>query len=422
MRFRNSTKKLNKWTAGVITFLLLLAVVPVQTVLAASATITISTDAEEIRVGDTVEIKLTISADSTIGDFEAFLSYDETIFEFYSAASCITGGAGFLKVSDIGASPSVQDRTYRIYFKALAKGECEVALYDRPVVYCYTDGMEMSVTGVSKTFSVLPSVTASNNNDLSALFMVDNRAETVELNPAFKPETVLYYAAVPNSSEMVVVSAIADDELAQVEVLGGSNLELGNNEVLITVTAEDGSEKVYMVYVYRSEFEKEPEESTEEPDVPKVTMVPGIVFEESEGQVLVTEYHTYTACEKPDDFVIPDGYLQTTLLINEMQLSAYVKKGETPEEFLLLVLKNEAGEVNWYRYDRVEQTLQRMNEDEYTVTQVIQSNDEHLKAAIQEYEMYQKMLTFALATLSGICLVLLMIILGLCITRRKNRG
>ena len=126
--------------AGVIMFLLLLAVVPAKNVEAASATITLSTDTEEIHAGDTVEVKLTISADATIGDFEAFLSYDDTIFEFYSAASCITGGAGFLKVSDIGASPSAQERTYRIWFTALTQGECEVALYERPVVYCYTDG------------------------------------------------------------------------------------------------------------------------------------------------------------------------------------------------------------------------------------------------------------------------------------------
>ena len=399
--------------------LLLLAVVPVQTAMAASATITISTDTEEIHAGDTVEVKLTISADATIGDFEAFLSYDETIFEFDSAASCITGGAGFLKVADVGASPSVQDRTYRIYFKALMQGECEVALYDRPVVYCYTDGSEMSVTGVSKTFSVLPSVTASDNSSLAALYIVDNRAETLELNPFFSPEKLTYYAAVPYTSEMLIVSAIADDDLAKVEVLGGKNLELGNNEVLVTVTAENGSQSVYTIYVYRSEVAQEPE--NQEDVIPEIAITPGITFQASENEVQVTEYHTYTVCEKPEEFVLPDGYVQTTLMINEIQVSAYVKRGEASEEFLLLILKNEAGEVNWYRYDRVEQTLQRVNEEEYIITQVIQSNDENLKAAIQEYEMHQEILTFGVAVLFGICFVLLMVTLWVCI-RRKNRG
>ncbi|MBO5177861.1 MAG: cadherin-like beta sandwich domain-containing protein [Lachnospiraceae bacterium] len=415
-------KKMNRVIAGVTLFLLLLAVLPAQSALAASATITLTTDTEEIHAGDTVEVKLTIKADATIGDFEAFLSYDDTIFEFYSAASCITGGAGFLKVADIGASPSAQERTYRIYFKALVQGECEVALYDRPVVYCYTDGTEMSVTGVNKIFQVLPSFSASSNSRLSALYLVDDQPATVNLSPAFQPETTKYYAAVDYMSDMVIVSAIAEDSLANVEVAGGKNLSHGNNEVLITVTAEDGSRTVYTIYVYRSELMEEPDDPVvEEPEEPVITLTPGISFEQTEEQTIVTEYHTYTVCKKPEEFQIPDGYVQTTLMINEIQADAYAKQGENPEEFLLLVLKNEAGEINWYRYDRVEQTLQRVNEEEYVITQVIQSNDDNLKQAIKEYEAHQSMLTFAVALLFGICFVLLMIILWLCI-RRKNRG
>ncbi len=410
--------------------LLLLAAVPVTTVEAASATITLSTDAEEIHAGDTVEVKLTISADATIGDFEAFLSYDDTIFEFYSAASCITGGAGFLKVSDIGASPSAQERTYRIWFKALTQGECEVAIYDRPVVYCYTDGTEMSVTGVNKIFSVLPSFSASDNNRLSALYLVDNQPKAIELTPAFSQEVQTYQGVVPFEATMVIVSAIAEDSLADVKVEGGKNLAVGNNEVLITVTAENGSKRVYTVYINRAEYAEptttpegpdNPAEPTAAPTEPVITYEPGIVFETKEEQVLITEYHTYTACEKPASFTLPDGYVQTTLMINNIQVTAYAKQGVNPEEFLLLVLKNDAGEVNWYRYDRIEQTLQRVKEEEYVVTQVIESNDESLKTAIAEYQMHQSILTFAVALLIGICLMLLGVILWLCI-RRKNRG
>jgi len=77
--------------------------------------------------------------------------------------------------------------------------------------------------------------------------------------------------------------------------------------------------------------------------------------------------------------------------------------------------------VNWYRYDRIEQTLQRVNEEEYVITQVVQSNDESLKEAVKEYQVHQSLLTLAVALLLGICVVLLVVILWLCI-RRKNRG
>lgn len=423
MKQRKNNSQWNKRIAGVICFLLLLAVLPVQIVQAASATITLSTTMEEIHVGDTVEVELTIRADATIGDFEAFLSYDETIFEFYSAASCITGGAGFLKVADIGASPSQQDRTYRMYFKALTQGECEIALYDRPIVYGYTDGLEMSVTGFSKTFSVLPAADASDNNLLSAFHIVDNRAKTVHFSPDFSSDVTEYTATVPLSSEMLIVSAIAEDEGAEVEVSGGHILEIGENTVTVTVKAEDGSQRIYTILVHRLEQDEEEkkEEPEETPEALEFSMTPGISLKETEQQVLVTEYHTYTVCEKPEEFILPDGYVQTTLMLNEIQVPAYVKQGVSAEEFLLLVLKNEAGDVNWYRYDRVEQTLQRVNEEEYIVTQVVQSDDTELKEALQQYKVQQVALIFVVALLFGICLVLLLAIVWLCI-RRRNRG
>lgn len=408
--------------------LLLLAIVPVQPVRAASATITLTTTSEEIHVDDLVEVNLIISADATIGDFEAFISYDDTIFEFYSAASCITGGAGFLKVADVGASPSRQERIYRIYFKALAMGECEVALYERPIVYGHTDGVEMSVTGFSKTFSVLPARDASDNNRLAALYLVDNRMKTVTLTPEFSPDIEEYNAEVPVNSEMLIVSAIAEDTLASVETSGGRTLELGNNEVLVTVTAENGSKCEYKIHVFRSEEEEKPEEPvpTVAPEGPTeiqpvVTIVPGITLETTEGTVLLTEYHNYTVCEKPAELRLPDGYVQTSLVLGESPVTAYVRQGEKAEEFLLLVLKNEAGDVNLYRYDRVEQTLQRVNEEEYVITQIVQSNEEGLKEALNQYEVQQTALLFALALLIGICFVLLIVILWLCIQRR-NRG
>lgn len=416
-------KQWNKIIAGVFFLLLLLAAIPVHTAEAASATITLTTDTEEIHAGDTVEVKLTIRADATIGDFETFISYDDTIFEFYSAASCITGGAGFLKVADIGASPSAQERTYRIWFKALTQGECEVSIYDRPIVYCYTDGMEMSVTGVSKVFRVLPSFSASGNSSLSALYLVDNQPSSVLLTPVFSPEVTRYTAVIPYESDMVIVSAIAEDTLAQVEVEGGKNLRHGNNEVRINVTAEDGTKTEYTILVYRAEYEEplEEPEVTMVPEEPVITLAPGISLNKNEEQVLVTEYHTYEVCEKPQDFVLPDGYVPTTLLIDEIMVPAYTKAGANPEEFLLVVLKNEAGDINWYRYDRTEQTLQRVKEEEYIVTQIVQSNDDGLKAAIKEYQVNQSILTFGIALLAGICVVLLLVILWLCI-RHRNRG
>lgn len=433
MKQRNS----NKWIA-ILLIIMLIVAAPVYPVQAASATITVSTTAEEPHVGDTVEVLLTIKADTTIGDFEAYLSYDDSILEFYSAASCITGGAGVLKISDIGASPSAQERSYKIIFNAIEKGECRLELYGRPVVYSYADGTEMSVTGFSKSILVYPSSLASGDSTLSALHLVDSRIRTVALTPVFSPEITTYYASVPYESDGIIVSAITTDKLSDVRVSGDGEVSLGNNEIQIVVTAEDGSRTVYTVYLYRAEKptptatpaalpgttgapDSQGGSQTGQEENPEPILSPGIVLEETETDILITEYHTYRVCKRPDTFLIPEGYVETTLLINEIQVTAYAKQGAA-EEFVLLVLANEHGQVQWYRYDRAEETLQRVSDEEFVITQQVISNDDAWKAAIEQYELQQMGLCIAVALLAGICMFLLVLMVWLGIRNRRQKN
>lgn len=410
-------KNRQKWDKIIVVVCFLWCMIPIMSVQAASATLTFSTEAEEIFVGDIVEIQVTITADAVIGDVEAFLSYDDTRFEFYSATTCITGDDGKLKIEDIGASPSQQDRVYRIYFKALEQGECKIALYERPIVYNYSDGKEMSITGFSKTFTVKPRLVASSDSSLASIHLVDNLGETVLLTPTFSSDITTYDATVEYVSDTLIIGAISTDTKAMVNVLGGKELVLGNNEVIITVIAEDGSETVYTIFVQRLEKT----ENIEKVETPELILESGITATEKEEVVWLTQHHTYMVSEKPKDFVIPDGYVATILMIDGVQFTAYVKEEATQEEYLLLTLQNEAGEINWYRYDRIEQTLQRVCEEEYIVTQIVQQNEEELQDALLQYEIQQKGLIIVVAMLSGITLVLLMIILWLCI-RNRNRG
>ncbi len=416
MKDKTNRLRCNKVIVGVAFFYLLLFAIPVLLVQAASATITLATEVEEIHVGDIVEIQLIVQADATIGDFEAFLKYDDTKFEFYSSVSCITGGAGMLKIADIGASPSQQDRVYRIFFKATAVGECEIALYERPVVYNYADGTELSVTGFSKTFSILPSDNASSDNRLSALYVVDNFDKTVVLTPSFSSDIQTYAVTVEYAVQDLIISAVSTDDKASVEVLGGKELFIGVNEVVITVKAEDGSEKAYTIFVRRLEET----EQIKEVELKETVLESGVTANIKGETVWLTQYHNYEVCEKPEDFIVPDNYIETVLLLNGVQMVAYVNKDVTEEQFLLLILQNEAEEIGWYRYDRVEQTLQRVCNEEYIITQVVQSNDDALQDALSQYEVQQKGWIITISVLFGIVLSLLMVILWLCI-RCKNR-
>ena len=73
------------------------------------------------------------------------------------------------------------------------------------------------------------------------------------LSPKFSKNTTSYSMTVNNAITGLNVTALAEDEKATVEVVGTNNWKVGVNNVKITVTAEDGSKKVYVVAVTRKD-------------------------------------------------------------------------------------------------------------------------------------------------------------------------
>lgn len=91
-----------------------------------------------------------------------------------------------------------------------------------------------------------PPVTLSGDATLKSLDV-----SGFSLTPSFKPDTTTYNMTVSNDVTGLDVSAIANDPNAKVEISGNSNWKEGVNPVTITVTAEDGTQKVYIINVTR---------------------------------------------------------------------------------------------------------------------------------------------------------------------------
>lgn len=409
-------QRTRRWGMAAVLLLLFMMWQPLHTVQAASVTIQFFVTEETVRVGEEFELTILLTSTDTMGDVEAYFSYDETKMEPTSKPACISGGGGLLKISDIGASASYGERTYRIRFFALEPGECEFSVYDRPKVYGYTDGIEMSVTGQSGSVSVFPAENASSNSTLSALLVADGASERLLLTPGFSPETTTYFTAVSYDTEQLIISAPAADSRSQVAISGETGLRLGNNEVRITVTAENGTKTEYLLYVFR---EAEPTAAPTAAPLPEPALSAGIVLELSEDAVLVTEYHRYTVVDRPAELTVPEGYAETYLFLNGIQIPAYERR-EGVGETLLLVLSEEGREAGWYRYDRIRQTVQRLMQEEITIRQEVVPDDTETEL-LQQYRERHATMLFVMAVLCGVCVVLILIILWLLLTHGRRR-
>ena len=86
--------------------------------------------------------------------------------------------------------------------------------------------------------------------------------ENYKLTPDFNPETTKYSLEVTKDVEKLEITPILQDDKAKFDIQGNENFKVGSNTVKITVTAEDGTARIYSITVTKTN--KEGAEDTEE--------------------------------------------------------------------------------------------------------------------------------------------------------------
>lgn len=133
-----------------------------------------------------------------------------------------------------------------------------------------------SESGSKRTYTISvkraqdPNYVKSAENSLSAITV-----DGFLLSPAFTSENTNYMIWLPFETETVKVTGTPKDSKASVRTEGGETLLPGeDNEIKVICTAEDGTEKTYIVVAKRAAAHGEaPTEPTEpEPTVPETTV------------------------------------------------------------------------------------------------------------------------------------------------------
>ena len=303
---------------------------------AASATLRFFTNEDEqAAAGQEFTVTLSVESDGTIGDFEAYFTYDAVLAEYVSGPACITGGDGYLKVSDMDASPSSLVRNYVMVFRALKRGPCPFRITGVPMVYAYENGNSMSVLSEPFTLEIAAPPDASDNAVASAI-----RISPGTLVPEFSPEITEYETELPPGTERLIVSAVPEDSRSSVSIAGNDAISDGENHINVTITAESGNTRVYHIMAVRGTAAPSP---TPEPE--KEPEQPGgrVLSIERDGEdLLLAGSWRYRAAALPEEETPPEGYSADWLLIGGETIAAYMT--EPDAEFCLLYLENEAGD------------------------------------------------------------------------------
>lgn len=320
-----------------------------KTDILAAGTARVSIGSASGTVGDTVSIDVSISASSGIGGATIYVSYDPSILALSGSSS--NSGTAMVSFMDESTASS-QSKT--ITFKIIGAGTSSLnVIGDSKVI-----DIDMQACSISKSSG---SVTAS----APASYSSDNTLSSLQispgvLSPAFSPDVTTYTTSVGADCASLTVSAVPNDSKATVSV-SGKRMDPGFNTTTITVTAENGSKKVYTIKTTKADDIKTSDNDNKNDDN---SQIDNTVDNNDNGANAVQQPtvsvngYEYSIISSFDEHPLPDGYVQSETDYNGIKIA--VGMGiDTNITLVYLESDNGQGESGFYVYDTVNRTFSK---------------------------------------------------------------
>lgn len=262
------------------------------------------------------------------------------------------------------------------------------------------DGKSSNVSA-SKSVTVTEVRPKSTDNNLKSLTV-----EGYNLTPEFNKDTLEYSTTVPSNVEKIEIKATKSDSKANIEGVGTFEVTEGANPFNVVVTAENGTQKTYVVNVNVEDINPikivinnkeytlvKNAKNLEQPDLYEATTItigedeiPAFYNEkakitlvgikDSEGNISYAiydkdsnsykEYHEYISnlilyITKFEGSI--KGYKKATITIDGAEVEVYRYKDDS--RFVVVYAMNlENGEYDYYSYDTVNKTFQVFNKED----------------------------------------------------------
>ena len=351
----------------ILTFLLSFAVINVS----AACSLSVAPSKSTIYIGDTVTVTLSFTGSESIESIDGIVSFDDSKLEYKS----ISGGFGTslvpqvsgktIQFSDFYMGTETMPKTYsvKLTFKAKAVGDAKVSVTSSDVGGS-SDSSIGAPTG-STTVSVKQE-NKSNNANLKWLTV----PKGCTLVPKFSKDVTNYTCTVPGSVTSFPMDWEKEDPKATDAVSGALSLKVGENTRKVTVTAQDGTKKVYTVKITRLAPEQTPI-STPTPTVtPAPTEAPVKVFVDEQEYTLNSTI----------SLTMPEGYNKETVLYNGNEIEAAVLGGVT------LVQLNDGSRDMFFVYDKTKDDFSAFKQISHPDNQytVIEEKPDCLPADIKD--------------------------------------
>ncbi len=217
-----------------------------------------------ITIGDKVTVTITVDPGVAMYAVGYKLVYDAEKLSYPGAAGVIT---------EVESPTGETKFTKQYTFTSLKVGAAAIKVQE--CGYAGIDLVDKTFNDASATLTI-KDVALPNNANLSSLTL-----SAGTLSPNFTAARTNYTVSVPYETNQITLYANPSDTKANVALSSNpTNLNVGANTIKVTVTAQNGSQKIYTVVVTRREqgtTETPPVEPT--PDNPYQTVISGKDYE-----------------------------------------------------------------------------------------------------------------------------------------------
>lgn len=412
-------KKFLKHIALYMAMLLLLAI-PMPVLAAGSAGISLSSSS--VTVGNTVKVTFSFNGGGTyLAGVKAYISYDASLLKYSGASgdgdANVASGSGTVVLETSSTSKSALSIT--MTFQTTAAGSAKVSVTGSDMVDW--DGNTIGNPTASKTITI---------KEKEATKPVDNTDKEPEKETEKETQK-------PEESQISEAIQPTDLETAIEVQVNGNTLYLWKS--LQNVNLPEGFTVKTIVY----NGEQVQAANREDLDMTLLYFTNGegangrfFVYNGYDAfyayQVLNVGMNTYIPMLPGEEVVFPQGYEKGELLIQNEAVFAWIHE-EDGEYAYLYLMNPSVGKAGIYLYDRQENTLQRVNQQMYTllleaenpqedVPVIVQPEPEQPKKGVIDRILEDDGIMMVVVGIMGVSLLLIAVMGSILIASKKKRN
>lgn len=337
-------------------FTLILSLVCIINVNAATGRISLSASSTNVAVGSSTTITVTCSSTSSLNSCQYNLKYDSSKLK-------ITSGDQSQAWYDTTGNSSNKRKSFTVKFKVIGNGSSTISVNS----YELGDynGNELSTTTNSVTIKGYTptreetSSSSSSSSSKPTTYSTNNNLKTLtisngELSPKFSKDKTEYTVNLDSTIEKITVKASPEDSKATISGAKEYNLGLGTNKIEIVVTSEKGTKKTYKIII--NVEDKNPIE-------------------------VIINGKKYTVVKQKKLLTKPNGYTDKEITINDTKIPAFYNE---VLDYTLIGLKDENSNISLYSYDKKTNKYSKYIEYNFdSIKLIILDTDEVLKGFIK---------------------------------------